>query len=194
MNPAVFLDRDGTIIEWIHHLTLPEQVVLLDGAAEGIRMLRAAGYRCVVVTNQSVVGRGMIDEAGLDDIHRELNRQLATHGASLDGLYVCPVPPRGTDPLEVEHPDRKPEPGMLLRAARDLHLDLTRSWMIGDSLSDMVAGRLAGCTGNILVRSGKDGPGDADHQAIDHVAANLHAAAAWIISQGPGHPPPPDAS
>lgn len=183
MNPAAFLDRDGTIIELVHHLTLPEQVALIDGAAEGIGMLQAAGYSCVVVTNQSVVGRGMIDQAGLDLVHQEVERQLSASGVRLDGIYSCPAPPRGADALEIEHPDRKPSPGMLLRAAADLNLDLKRSWMIGDSLSDMLAGRLAGCQGTVLVRSANERQTDPDHLAIDHVAENLRAAAAWITSR-----------
>ena len=190
MKPAVFLDRDGTIIELVHHLTLPEQVSLIEGAAEGIGMLQTAGYACVVVTNQSVVGRGMIDQAGLDDVHHELKRQLAARGIRLDGIYSCPVPPRGASHLEIEHPDRKPGPGMLLQAAREMRLDLTRSWMIGDSVSDMVAGRLAGCLGTVLVYAGDERHTDLRHQAVDHVAADLRTAATWVISGGSGHRSP----
>jgi len=188
VKPAAFLDRDGTIIELVHHLTFPSQVSLIDGAAEGVRMLQAAGYACVVVTNQSVLGRGMIDQAGLDQVHQEMNRQLAAMGVHLNGIYACPVRPRRATPLEIEHPDRKPGPGMLLQAAHDLTLDLRRSWMIGDSLSDMLAGRLAGCLGTVLVRSGEAWHADSGHRAIDHVAADLREAAAWITARLSEHP------
>ena len=188
VKPAVFLDRDGTIIELVHHLTLPKQVALIDGAAEGIGRLQATGYACVVVTNQSVVGRGMLDDAGLDEVHQEVHRQLAAKGIRLDGLYACPVPPRSANPLKVEHPDRKPGPAMLFRAARELNLDLPRSWMVGDSLSDMLAGRNAGCRGTVFVQR-EDGLHDvARHQPVDHVAASLGEAAAIIISRASEHP------
>ena len=131
MRPAVFLDRDGTIIEHVHHLTDPDDVRLIPGAAKAIRLLRSAGYACVVVTNQSVIGRGMLTVDGLERVHDEMHRQLTQHGAELDGIYYCPVLPAASDRTIVEHPDRKPGPGMLLRASQDLDLDLSRSWMIG---------------------------------------------------------------
>ncbi|MDH3521285.1 MAG: HAD family hydrolase [Myxococcales bacterium] len=179
---AAFLDRDGTLIEWIHLLTEAARVRLIAGAAQGVRTLQAAGYRCVVVTNQSVIGRGMLSEAGLGKIHAEMARQLAAHGCVLDGLYFCPEAPRQEDPSVLEHPDRKPGPGMLLRAAAELGLDPSRSWMIGDSLADMLAGHNAGCRGSILVRTGKGAAVDAAHPAIDHVARDLADAANWIVS------------
>jgi len=150
----VFLDRDGTIIEQVHHLTDPADVRVIPGAAEAIRRLRSAGYACVLVTNQSVVGRGMLTVDGLEQVHAEMNRQLAAEGAALDGIYWCPVVPTTSDPTVVEHPDRKPGPGMLLRAAAELGLSRRRSWMVGDAASDLHAGVNAGCRGSILVGSG----------------------------------------
>lgn len=178
MSRAVFLDRDGTVIELVHYLTDPADVKLLPRAGRAIRELRSRGYRCVLVTNQSAIGRGMLDAEGLAEVHAELGRQLAAEGAALDGIYFCPVKPEQKDPRVVEHPDRKPGPGMLLRAAREQGLDLARSWMIGDTTGDLLAGRNAGCRGSILVRTGygRDTPeGDADH-AVD----DLGAAAALI--------------
>ena len=150
----MFLDRDGTVIEQVHHLTDPADVRAIPGAAEAIRLLRSAGYACVVVTNQSVVGRGMLTVDGLEQVHAEMNRQLAAEGAALDGIYWCPVVPTTSDPTVVEHPDRKPGPGMLLRAAAELGLSRRRSWMVGDAASDLHAGVNAGCRGSILVGTG----------------------------------------
>ena len=155
-RPAVFLDRDGTLIVDVPYLGDPAQVRLLPGAVEALQRLRHAGFACVVVSNQSAVGRGMITLEQMHLVHRELARQLAAAGTALDGNYWCTHAPQTTDKIAIQHVDRKPGPGMLLRAARELNLDLARSWIIGDQLSDMLAGRNAGCRGGILVRTGQD--------------------------------------
>jgi D-glycero-D-manno-heptose 1,7-bisphosphate phosphatase len=186
MRTAVFLDRDGTLIEHIHHLTDPADVHLVEGGGRAVASLRAAGFACVVVTNQSVVGRGMLDEAGLARVHEVLRRQLADAGTQLDGLYWCPVRPVGDDPTVIEDPDRKPGPGMLQRAARELDLDLARSWMVGDAISDMLAGRNAGCRATVLVRTGHGERVDASHPAVDHVASDLPSAVALILRAARG--------
>src|SRR5262245_44330223 len=141
IRPAIFLDRDGTIIEAVRYLSDPAKVRLLPGAAEAIRDLRAAGYECVVVSNQSAIGRGMLTIERLMEIQAELDRQLAAHHTQLDGFYFCPAVPASNDRTAAEHPERKPAAGMLLRAAEELHLDLTQSWMIGDMISDILAGQ-----------------------------------------------------
>jgi histidinol-phosphate phosphatase family protein len=177
LRPAVFLDRDGTLNEECGYVTQPEQVRLLAGAADAVRSLREAGLVCVVVTNQSAVGRGLMTEADLHRVHDELRRQLGAEGAALDGLYFCPALP-GDDP------ERKPAPGMLLRAAREMGLDLARSWMVGDSDRDLLAGRSAGCRGCILVRSGHDvAAALALLQDGDAVVADLAAAARLILAR-----------
>ena len=157
-RPAVFLDRDGTLIEHVHYLSDPALVRLLPGAAEALKRLRRAGFARVLVTNQSAIGRGMLTEERLDQIHTEMNRQLAACGATIDAIYYCPDAPAGDDRTVVENPDRKPGPGMLLRAAADLKLDLGASWMVGDLISDVLAGLNAGCR-SILVESGQTSPG-----------------------------------
>ena len=119
-SPAVFLDRDGTLLEHVHYLSDPAQVRLLPGAAEALAQLRRAGFLCVLITNQSAIGRGMISEDRLHEIHAEMNRQLAERGAALDAIYFCPDVPSGDDRTIVENPNRKPGPGMLLQAAADL--------------------------------------------------------------------------
>ncbi len=183
MRPAVFLDRDGTLIREVGYLTDPAAVALLPGAARALRRLRERGYACVLVTNQSAIGRGLLDDAGLAAVHLELRRQLDAGGTELDGIYSCPHAPAQDDPGIVEHPDRKPGPGMLLRAARDHDLDLRRSYMVGDQLRDLLAGRNAGCRAVVLVRSGQGerfaGRGD----CYDHCADDLEAASEWILGQ-----------
>ncbi len=151
---AVFLDRDGTVIEHVRYLASPCDVRLLPGAADALARLRAAGFATVMITNQSAIARGVITEADLHEIHEEMCRQLAQRGAVLDAIYHCPIAPLGDDRTQVEHPDRKPGPGMLTKAADDLSLDLAQSWMIGDMISDVLAGRNAGCRGSLLVESG----------------------------------------
>lgn len=179
-QPAVFLDRDGTIIRDMHHLTDPQQVRLLPGAATAIHLLRCAGYRCVVVSNQSAVGRGMMTTAQLRQINSEMCRQLALHGAVLDGIYWNAAVPRTTDRAVIEYDDRKPGPGMLRRAASELRLRLEDSWMIGDMVSDVLAGNNAGCCGSILI-----GPNAADER--DHLAApDLLTAVRMVLEQA--HP------
>lgn len=183
MRPAVFLDRDGTVIRQVHYLSDPADVELIPGAAGALRDLRAAGFACVVVSNQSAVGRGMLTLEGVARVQEEFERQLAEEGAAIDGWYFCPAAPSTTDRTVVEHPERKPAPGMLLRAARELGLDVASSWMVGDMISDILAGRNAGCRGTILVRTGY-GAEAADAAAIaDHVAADLAGAAAWILER-----------
>jgi D-glycero-D-manno-heptose 1,7-bisphosphate phosphatase len=176
VRPAAFLDRDGTVIELVHHLTDPGGLRLIPGAAAAIARLNARGIAVVVVTNQSVIGRGKLTEAGLAEIHAELTRQLAAEGAALDAILHCPVAPTVTDPRVIEHPDRKPGPGMLLRAAGELGLALPRSVMVGDTISDMLAGRNAGVAATVLVRTGYGGRTPLPDPAIDHVAVDMAEA------------------
>ena len=184
-RPAVFLDRDGTIIDLVHYLSDPNQVRLIPGAGEAIAKLRRAGYSVVLVTNQSGVGRGFFDETRLGEIHDEMNRQLLTHDARLDGLYFCPVVPTSDDPTVIDHHDRKPGPGMLFRARDELGLDLARSWMIGDSLGDLLAGRNARLRGSLLVRTGYGDRIPEAHPAQDGAFADIAAAVDWLLAKHP---------
>ncbi|MEL7345937.1 MAG: HAD-IIIA family hydrolase, partial [Pseudomonadota bacterium] len=142
--------------------------------------LNRAGIPVVIVTNQSVIGRGKLSEAGLTDIHAVLGDQLAGFGAHIDAIYHCPLVPTVKDPRVIEDPDRKPGPGMLQRAAREHGLDLGRSAMVGDTISDMGAGRNAGVAATVLVRTGYGDRIDLRDPAIDHVAADM-AQACQII-------------
>lgn len=183
---CVFLDRDGTLIEHVHYLSNPREIRLLPGAAASLQRLHEAGYACVVVTNQSQIGRGWMTEDRLREIHDEMNRQLAAQGAWVDAIYYCPEAPAGDDRTVIEHGDRKPGPGMLCRAARDMGLDLAVSWMVGDMISDVLAGINAGCRGSILVRTGKGLSDDETRLAAEyHNAADLPAAVELILDRRP---------
>lgn len=189
-RPAVFLDRDGTLIEAIHYLADPALVRLFPGVAEALQLLRDAGFACVVATNQSGVGRGIITLEQLALIHQEMTRQLGEAGAALDGIYWCAHRPKLDDNTVIEHVDRKPGPGMLLRAARDLNLNLAESWIVGDQLGDMLAGRNAACKGGILVRSGYDLKPALEMLGTDWpTAEDLLAAAKIIIHRSRSKPP-----
>jgi len=156
VRPAVFLDRDGTLVDELGFLARPEDLRLLPGAAEAVRRLNAAARAAIVVTNQSGIARGLFDEAALARVHARLCEELARGGARLDDVLHCPHhPSEGAPPLRARCACRKPEPGLVREAARRHDLDLARSWMIGDSLRDLECGARAGLGGSILVLSGK---------------------------------------
>jgi D-glycero-D-manno-heptose 1,7-bisphosphate phosphatase len=143
---ALFLDRDGTLVLPRHFPSRPEQLVLFDGIGPELQALQAAGFRMVVITNQSGLAHGYFTEAELDRMHAHLAGELAQFGVQLDGIYYCPHHPEGALPaLAVTCVCRKPQPGLLLQAAADLDLDLPRSWFLGDILDDVEAGNRAGC-------------------------------------------------
>ncbi|MCU0353585.1 MAG: HAD family hydrolase [Cytophagales bacterium] len=145
-HPAVFLDKDGTLIEHVPANVDATRICLAEGAGEALRRLAARGFRLVVVSNQAEVAHGLLTEDALVVAERRLRQLLRREGVELDGFYYCPYHPEGTVPAYTRHSDcRKPEPGMLLQAARDLNIDLSRSWMIGDALDDVEAGNRAGC-------------------------------------------------
>ncbi len=186
MRPAVFFDRDGTLIEQVHYLSDPNQVALLPGAAESLRRLAEAGFVRVVITNQSAIGRGYMTVEDYEAVHAEFERQLADHDVRLDGTYYCPLAPQGKDRTAIEHPDRKPGPGMLLRAASELGLELGDSWMIGDMISDIHAGRNAGCRGTILVQTGHGSTVETHGHPIDHIAPDIRDATDFILASVEG--------
>jgi D,D-heptose 1,7-bisphosphate phosphatase len=145
-NKAIFLDRDDTLIEDPGFINHPDQVKLLDGVDKSLIELRGMGYKLVVVSNQSGVARGIISEESLDEIHNRLKQLLAEKGAPLDHIYYCPYHPDGViEKYRKESDRRKPNPGMLLAAADEMDIDLTQSWMIGNSSRDVEAGLKAGC-------------------------------------------------
>lgn len=153
---AVFLDRDGTLTHPRHYPARPEELCLYTGIAPGLRRLAVAGFRLIVVTNQSGIARGLFTEADLQGMHEYLANELAHHDVTIDAFYHCPHHPDGVVPdLAVVCACRKPQPGMLLRAAADLGLDLRRSWFVGDVLDDIEAGNRVGCR-TVLVDLGSE--------------------------------------
>lgn len=178
MTPAIFLDRDGTLIDDPGFLADPARVRLLPGVPEALRLLRHAGFQLVVITNQSGIGRGLLTEAQLAAVHAEIDRRLAAEGASVDGWYHCPHrPDEGCE-------CRKPGTALHRRAAHDLGLDLPRSWCIGDRGSDVAACTALGGRA-VLVRSGEGAAHvPAAAAAGLPVADDLLAAARWIAGRG----------
>jgi len=143
---AIFLDRDGTLIEDPGYINHPDQVKLLDGVAETLIEFGALDYKLIVVSNQSAVARGIVTEKVLGQIHSRLKQLLAGKGAYLDRIYYCPHHPDGViEKYRKESDWRKPNPGMLLAAADEMDIDLSQSWVIGNSGSDVEAGLRAGC-------------------------------------------------
>jgi D-glycero-D-manno-heptose 1,7-bisphosphate phosphatase len=158
MNAAVFLDRDNTIIHNDGDLGDPKLVKLIQGAASAIASLRGLGFKVIVVTNQGGVARGKYTEADVEATHQRINELiLANSGATVDRFYFCPYHPQAiVEQYRAEHPWRKPQPGMLIQAAKDFNLDLSQSWMIGDQVRDIQAGIVAGAR-PILLRASERG-------------------------------------
>ncbi len=159
---AIFLDRDGTINKMVGFVTKPEQFELIDGAAEAIKAINKSGYLAIVVTNQPVIARGDCTFEELQTIHDKMETELGKVGAFVDAIYVCP---HHTDKgFEGERPEykcdcdcRKPKPGLLLQAAKDFNIDLSESYMIGDSYRDVEAGENAGVKASIKVEENEAG-------------------------------------
>ena len=179
---AGFLDRDGVLIHDVNHLCRVEQIEVLAGVAEALRLFRDAGFKLVVVTNQSVVARGALSEAGLSAIHMALSEKLAAEDASYDAIYYCPHhPTEGVGAYKIACTCRKPNPGMIERAARELGLNPACSYVVGDHTSDMELAAAVGAQG-VLIREGisidRDNGGDAVPAFGD-----LLQAARWIVTQ-----------
>lgn len=187
VRPAVFIDRDGTLTEEVGYVNHPRRLHLLPRSVEAIRRLNAAGVAAVVTTNQAGVARGYFSEDVLHAVNAEMVAQLKREGAHLDGVYVCPHhPTEGEPPFRADCDCRKPKPGMLLRAAAELSLDLTASAVVGDRPSDLVVARAVGARG-ILVLTGY-GLGEWEYRraslsvAPHHVADDLFDAVEWILA------------
>jgi D-glycero-D-manno-heptose 1,7-bisphosphate phosphatase len=179
-NPqrAVFLDRDGVIVDDPGYLSDPEALRLLPRVAEALIALRQSGWLLILVSNQSGIARGYFTEQRLAEIHARLREVLAVQGASLDAIYYCPHHPEGTVAgFARECECRKPQPGLLVAAARDLDLDLPQCWMVGDQLKDVAAGQAAGCR-TVLI---SDGEPEGGGPSPDYRAASLLDAAEIVL-------------
>jgi D-glycero-D-manno-heptose 1,7-bisphosphate phosphatase len=180
MRGAVFLDRDGTINEEVHYLDDPAGLCLIPGAAEAIRLLNDAGVLTVVVSNQAGVGRGYFSVTMGEAVHEQLAKQLAWRDAHVDAIYYC-----------AHHPSegcgcRKPKTGMLVQAVREHGIDTQRSFMVGDKVSDLEAGRQVGCQ-TVLVLTGygekaREACNTSDFQP-DYVSIDLYDATKWNLAK-----------
>ncbi len=181
-RPAVFLDRDGTLNEERGYIDRMELLGLFPWTGDAVRLLNRAGFATVVITNQAGIARGLLDEAFLDAVHAEIDRRLAP--GRIDAYYFCPHLADGGDERYRRECDcRKPKPGLIVRAARELDLDLSRSFMVGDKWLDVACGRAAGVR-SILVRTGHGSHQEARIPPTDQpdvILNNLMEAVGWIL-------------
>jgi D-glycero-D-manno-heptose 1,7-bisphosphate phosphatase len=185
---AVFMDRDGCLIEEAGYINHPSRVRVLPRSPAAVARLNRAGIAAVMATNQAGIARGYFSKETLDVVNAEVERQLGDQGARLDALYVCTHhPTAGQPPFRLECECRKPKPGLLLRAAAEMGLDLSRSVMIGDKPSDVGAGQAAGLA-TVLVLTGY-GRGEWEYRRHewtlkpDHVAEDLFDAVEWALGR-----------
>jgi histidinol-phosphate phosphatase family protein len=180
---AIFLDKDGTLVEDVPYNVNPELIALTWQAGQALQILQELGFALIVVTNQSGVARGLFTEAALGPVHQRLSDLLAQYGVVLNGFHYCPHHPEGViGRYAVPCTCRKPMPGMLLRAASELDIDLSRSWMIGDILHDVEAGRRAGCQ-TVLIDNGNETEWKVSPLRTPHFSApDLYTAAARIAA------------
>jgi D-glycero-D-manno-heptose 1,7-bisphosphate phosphatase len=185
-RPAVFLDRDGTLIEERGYIDRLDLLSVFPWTADAIRLIRRAGFAAVVITNQSAIARGIIDEPFLLEVHRRLDARLGD--APIDRYYYCPHFPDARDErYRMTCRCRKPGPGLIEQACRDMDLDPARSYMVGDRWLDVACGRAAG-TGALLVRTGHGAHEEAsppDGTRADGILNNLMEAVGWILRAPP---------
>ena len=184
MNRAVFLDRDGTMIEDVGYLDRLQRLKLFPYTVDAMRLLNRAGFKIVVVTSQAGVANGVITEDFVKEAHDEIGRRAAEGGAHIDGFYYCPHSPTAVvERYRRECDCRKPKPGMIHSAQHDLSLDLNRSFLVGDRWRDIEMGQAAGTT-CVLVETGY-GMTQAPRRPVNispvHVVANLIEATTWIL-------------
>ncbi|MEO6212785.1 MAG: HAD family hydrolase [Vicinamibacterales bacterium] len=183
MRRAVFLDRDGTLLEEGNYVSDLRNVVLFPYMVDAVRLLNRADFAVVVITNQSGIARGIVTEAFVAEAHAFIDERLSEGGARIDAYYYCPHHPEGSVAAFTRECEcRKPGPGQLRQAASDLDLDLPRSFVIGDRLSDVDAAEAVGARG-VLVRTGYGREAEQSSRPAAHVADNLIAAVAWILRQ-----------
>lgn len=181
MMRAVFLDKDGTLVENIPYNVNPDLIELTWLAGPALQLFQQMGYSLFVVSNQAGVAKGFFNETALEPVRQRLAELLEQHNVKLSGFYYCPHSPQGVvNRYSVSCTCRKPMPGMLYQAAHDHEIDLSRSWMIGDILDDVEAGQRAGCR-TVLIDNGNETEWKAGPQRSPHLTApNLYEAARLI--------------
>lgn len=185
MNKAIFIDKDGTLIPDIPYNADPQLITLEPGVAEGLSMLKKEQFLLIIISNQPGIAHGYFKEADMVLVQKKILQLLKPYHVSLNGFYYCPHHPQGIiKDYSVSCFCRKPQPGLLLRAAKDFNIDLSRSWMIGDILNDMEAGKKAGCK-TVLINNGNETEWQLnDLRLPDHEAKNFKDAATYITRGG----------
>lgn len=182
MNKAIFLDKDGTLIEDVPYNIDPDKIKLYPEAGKALKHLKKAGFRLVVISNQAGVAKGHFKEEELEEVEKVIGKMLAQYNVVLDGFYYCPHHEEGVVESYVKDCScRKPKAGMILQAATDLKIDLTKSWMVGDILHDVEAGRRAGCKAILVDRGNETEWVMNEMRRPDFTVKNLKEAAAQII-------------
>jgi D-glycero-D-manno-heptose 1,7-bisphosphate phosphatase len=187
-NRAVFLDRDGTINEEMGYINHLDRFTLLPRTAKAIKLINANGLKAVVVTNQSGVARGMFPESMVGQVHRKMEELLRADRAHIDGIYYCPHHPDfGPPEYRKRCRCRKPATGMIKRACRDLDIDPTRSYVIGDRIIDVEFGHKIGAKGILVLTGYGEGEltyrGGKGREKPDFIAQDLYDAVQWVIAQ-----------
>jgi len=182
-RPAVFLDRDGTIIRQVELLHSPSEVEVFKGTAQGIRALNRLGYKVIIITNQPVIARGIIGPKEVDRIHAVLIDRLAKRGAKIDAVYYCPHHPQANvKKYRMVCKCRKPNPGMIMQAVREHGIDLKKSFFVGDSTRDVLAAKRAKVR-MVLVGTGHGGHDEWQFKGTPDFKAKDLASAARIIKK-----------
>ncbi len=180
-HKAVFLDKDGTLVEDVPYNVDPGKIKLYPEVGKALKRLKKAGFKLIIISNQAGVAKGYFKESALEVVEKVLGKQLEQYNVVLDGFYYCPHHSEGTVAEYVQDcACRKPKAGMLLKAAKDLNIDLAQSWMVGDILNDIEAGNGAGCK-TILVNRGNETEWVMnDKRKPDHIVENLLEASNLI--------------
>lgn len=186
MKRAVFLDRDGTLIEEAGYLDRLDRLELFPYSVDAVRLLSDAGFAVVVVSNQAGVARGIVQDAFVGEANRHIAQRVAAGGGRIEAFYVCPHHPDGVvEKYRIACGCRKPKPGLFTQAAADLDIDLARSFVVGDRWHDIEAGQAVGATG-VLVRTGYGATEEVStqpHVAPATIADTLIAAVSWILQE-----------
>lgn len=192
LKKAIFLDKDGTLINDVPHNVDPDLVTLTQHASRGLQLFSEMGYRLIVVSNQPGIAWGYFEEAALIHVRNKLDALLQVDGIQLDGYYYCPHHASGLVSRYVQICEcRKPMPGMLLKAAAEHGIDLRQSWMVGDILHDVEAGQRAGCK-TVLIDNGNETEWVLSPQRKPHItASDLYSAALLVAAETQPRPVSP---
>ncbi len=187
MHKAVFLDKDGTLIEDVPYNVDPDKIKFTRGCESGLQLLQSKGYKLIVISNQSGIARGYFTEEDILRVKETISQMAAEFGVKFTGFYFCPHHPEGTiEQYTVRCNCRKPQPGLILQAATDYDIDLAHSWFIGDILNDIEAGRRAACK-TILIDNGKETEWVLSRNRLPHHIVSDFEEAAEIVSLLSGH-------